>query len=209
MREAHGQAVEGAWRIRTAGSIRQDNDKTPANTTIGLLYAIQSTHGGPIKIGWTSSSGGLSGRLTSLQIGNPYPLRVIWTKPGSRLDEQILHRKYRKLRLSGEWFAADGEITDFFGAIREHYPLETLYERAYEAGWERGFDDAGATDKENADPRRAEAIEEHSEAERIYTLTGNRRPLQALHKALAAHWDDPSRRLPGEWPNGSHSGDAS
>lgn len=154
----------------------------PAQDSPGLLYAIQSTHGGPIKIGWTASADTLTVRLRTLQIGNPQPLAVIWTQQGSRQDEQRLHWKYRQRRLSGEWFSAVGEIADYFGAPHEQAPLETLYERAYEAGWQRGFDDANATDEENEDRRRAIAIEEHTEAERTWILTGNRRPLAALHR---------------------------
>jgi hypothetical protein len=154
----------------------------PAQDSSGWLYAIQSTLGGPIKIGWTQTEDGIAGRLKSLQVGNPRPLAVIWKQAGSRRREYELHREHRARRLAGEWFEATGTIAAFFGGIHDVEPLSELYDKAYEAGWDRGFDDANATDEENNDPRRAVAIEEHELAVRAWILRGNLRPLKALHR---------------------------
>lgn len=170
---------QGDERIRTAVTVKP----TECRDSSGWLYAIQSTLGGPIKIGWTSNEAGIDGRLRSLQIGNPRPLAVIWKEPGSRRREYELHREYRTRRLAGEWFEATGDIAAYFGAIHDLEPFSDLYDKAYDAGWERGYDDANATDEENENPRRAVAIEEHEEAVRAWILRGNLRPLKALHRA--------------------------
>lgn len=155
-----------------AGKARQG--VSPANPPEpGLLYAIQSIQGGPVKVGWTSSEQTLATRLSTLQTGNPYRLRVIWKRPGSQRDEHWLHWHHREHRLSGEWFDAVGEVAEFFGAIPQTHPLAELFDEAYEAGWHRGYDDANATYKENADPKRAKRIEEFEAAQREWILTGS------------------------------------
>ena len=76
----------------------------------GWVYFIQSSRGGPIKIGWTSAS--VEDRLRSLQTSAPDKLVVLATAAGSRLDEKELHRELSSYRMRGEWFADCSEVRD-------------------------------------------------------------------------------------------------
>ena len=74
------------------------------------LYVIGAENG-PIKIGIT---GNLTGRLSSIQTGCPFPAIIWFVKPiFSRAlaakHEQTIHMVYRERRLAGEWFDIDAE----------------------------------------------------------------------------------------------------
>lgn len=73
-----------------------------------LIYGIRSTNGSSIKIG---SSTNVAKRLASLQTGNPEPLEVAFTFPGSRDIEREIHTRlipfrYKRVYLfrAGEWY---------------------------------------------------------------------------------------------------------
>jgi hypothetical protein len=54
-----------------------------------------------VKIGHTTN---LSSRLRSLRTASPDELRILLVKPGTRGDEQDLHRRFSEFRISREWF---------------------------------------------------------------------------------------------------------
>jgi hypothetical protein len=66
------------------------------------IYFIQEGTSGPIKIGFTAKN--LQKRLSSVQISNPRQLVMIAAIPGCRKDECILHHKFAKAYIRGEWF---------------------------------------------------------------------------------------------------------
>lgn len=66
------------------------------------LYFIQAVLGGPVKIGVSKNP---VSRLTALQTGVPYQLRILATVyNGGMGGERQLHRMFSEYRLSGEWF---------------------------------------------------------------------------------------------------------
>jgi hypothetical protein len=69
------------------------------------LYIIQSGETGAIKIGRTSD---IETRISSLQTGCPYPLRLILLVEGYGHIERELHHKLRSYRTQGEWFHLEG-----------------------------------------------------------------------------------------------------
>ncbi|TGS80983.1 GIY-YIG nuclease family protein, partial [Mesorhizobium sp. M3A.F.Ca.ET.175.01.1.1] len=73
---------------------------------LGLIYIIASDAGGPVKIGKSSL---LSGRLDSLQIGNPSELFVyaafVFDRGKAHAVEQLLHRALGASWLRGEWYS--------------------------------------------------------------------------------------------------------
>jgi len=73
------------------------------------IYFIQC--GNTIKIGITSD---VEKRLNDLQVANPVKLKVLLTLRGTNQDERILHRRFRKYLIRGEWYkkckALDDEI---------------------------------------------------------------------------------------------------
>lgn len=105
-----------------------------------LVYAIQAAWGGPVKVGLVLDRRQLKQRLSALQTGNPYPLAVIWTKAGGRELERALHTYFDGSRLSGEWFSPTREMGEVFGA-KGGDTTRAMAQRAYEVGWEIGFND--------------------------------------------------------------------
>jgi hypothetical protein len=67
----------------------------------GYVYFIQMDRIGPIKIGFTKDIGK---RLLSLQVGSPYPLRLLLITPGNERFEKEIHSCLNNLRMEGEWF---------------------------------------------------------------------------------------------------------
>jgi hypothetical protein len=66
-----------------------------------FIYFVQ-TGDGPIKIGITDD---LQSRLTSLQTGSPYPLKLLTYISGGMAMEKKLHEMFRKSNIGGEWFS--------------------------------------------------------------------------------------------------------
>lgn len=67
-----------------------------------FLYFVQEIEDGPIKIGVSAAP---LTRLSSLQVANPRPLRLLSSRPGSGADEAELHKRLARHRIRGEWFA--------------------------------------------------------------------------------------------------------
>lgn len=78
-----------------------------------MLYFIQRADG-PIKIGVAAH---VPGRLKHLQTGSSDLLTLLWSAPqDEHLNERAVHRRFRHLRLEGEWFRAETELLDFIAA---------------------------------------------------------------------------------------------
>jgi hypothetical protein len=76
-----------------------------------VIYFVQATDGGPVKIGTTVN---LSSRLASLQSEVGKPLCVLAVADGGVDEEGAIHRRFDHLRNKpSEWFIADDELTGF------------------------------------------------------------------------------------------------
>jgi hypothetical protein len=78
------------------------------------VYFVEAVGANRIKIGHAEDP---TSRLSQLQTGCPYPLRLLFSIPGGRVVEANYHAKYAHLRIDGlqEWFHFDGclkELTD-------------------------------------------------------------------------------------------------
>jgi DNA-binding transcriptional regulator YiaG len=82
------------------------------------IYFIQrgSSRKGYIKIGIAAN---VKERLTQLQCGQPFRLRVLATMPGDAETERLLHARYASVRKSGEWFSATPELLADIRRARE------------------------------------------------------------------------------------------
>jgi hypothetical protein len=87
--------------------------RTEPGTAPGEVYFI--TDGDAIKIGW---SGAPKVRIKDLQATNPRPLRILLSIQAHPYDERILHARFAHLRLTGEWFRSEPELTDFIETAR-------------------------------------------------------------------------------------------
>lgn len=85
----------------------------------GWIYFLQSGDPGPIKIGYTSRN--VFARLDVLQVGNPEPLKLLRSVPGTQDDEQQLHRRFSGLLVRGEWFRPEPELLAFIDGISLGY----------------------------------------------------------------------------------------
>ncbi len=72
-----------------------------------------------VKIGHTTT---FSSRLSSLKTSSPQHLKVYLVLPGERDDEQAFHKRFSDLRVEGEWFRCEGELSNFIN----HYQIDSL-----------------------------------------------------------------------------------
>lgn len=74
-----------------------------------FIYVIQCND--LIKVG---IAGDVYGRLAELQVGNPYPLRVLgyWRAVNAIQEEEIIHVHLEKYRERGEWFRLPKDMLD-------------------------------------------------------------------------------------------------
>jgi hypothetical protein len=96
-----------------------------------MIYFIQQGDAGPIKIGYTQYN--VASRLSTIQSGNPQPLRCIATLDGTLADEYKLHRQFSDFHIRGEWFDPSPALLGF---IQAHAVPSKTAHRVY-AGVER------------------------------------------------------------------------
>jgi hypothetical protein len=75
-----------------------------------MIYFIQRTTGGEIKIGTTVR---LSKRLRQLEMEYEADLNVLAIQDGGRETENELHQRFDHLRITGEWFEPQDDLMDF------------------------------------------------------------------------------------------------
>jgi hypothetical protein len=63
-----------------------------------------------IKIGWSES---LADRLRHLQLALPVKIKVYASFSCAKVNERILHRRFRKYRTRGEWFRIEGDVAEW------------------------------------------------------------------------------------------------
>lgn len=68
-----------------------------------------------IKIGFSTNP---LKRLAAMQTGSPYELIMLADIPGSKDDEQEIHRMFPDIHVRGEWFRDDPRIRAFIEATR-------------------------------------------------------------------------------------------
>ena len=78
------------------------------------VYVIGNTSHNICKIGYSKYP---LKRLSEIQTGCPYYLKIILIVKGSMKTERSLHKKYNKYRLSGEWFSFVGHLKESIESI--------------------------------------------------------------------------------------------
>ncbi|USM11567.1 GIY-YIG nuclease [Citromicrobium phage vB_CbaS-RXM] len=79
-----------------------------------LIYAIEETGMGCIKIGVTSDP---IFRINALRTSNPFPLRFMGVAQGSTITERFLHTKFAEWRLQGEWFLPSAPVFEWVSSL--------------------------------------------------------------------------------------------
>lgn len=88
------------------------------------VYFVQAVSGGPIKIGVAADP---ADRLAQLQPGNPERLQIIGVIPDAgRSGESILHLKFQRSRLCGEWFEPISSLLSFIKKMAVPYASPSL-----------------------------------------------------------------------------------
>ena len=77
-----------------------DQMPTPA-PSLTFIYVVGAAGHRPVKIGKADD---VQERLRALQVGSPYPLRILLAARADRRMEYALHDRFRPYRRHGEWF---------------------------------------------------------------------------------------------------------
>lgn len=85
-----------------------------------VVYFVQATRGGPVKIGLSDN---VERRLVELQCSSPYPLRIVATIDGTVTLERELHERFVADRMTGEWFRPSRAIQEYLGTRLAQEPL--------------------------------------------------------------------------------------
>lgn len=102
------QADSGAWGA-TGWAHRQGEDQFGNRRGLDrtFVYFVQAGEDGPIKIGVSNEP--LS-RMAEMQTCMPHTLRMLAFHPGTRAEEQSLHKRLAAFRIRGEWFHPCEEV---------------------------------------------------------------------------------------------------
>lgn len=84
------------------------------------VYFIQAGHGGPIKIGFSSTS--VERRIIGNQVGCPQKIELLGVIEGDVSLEARFHKAFRSCALRGEWFNPHPHIMAFIAKIAQ--PLQ-------------------------------------------------------------------------------------
>lgn len=90
---------------------------SPRSLTIeGQVYIAECQ--GVYKIGHTTQDP--RDRVAKLRTGNPFPVELVGSIPGSRAMERYLHRTYKSRKIKGEWFIlTPDEVKEILGRADE------------------------------------------------------------------------------------------
>jgi hypothetical protein len=68
--------------------------------------------------------------MIDLQIGNPYPLRVLGViAAGTYQNEGLIHRHFEDSRMQGEWFRYSARLQSFIKRYCTGYTLGNTFEK--------------------------------------------------------------------------------
>jgi excisionase family DNA binding protein len=88
-----------------ADRMRERNVGTPSARAGTLIYFIEGA--GKVKIGITQK---VRRRLEEVQAMSPVEVRVVHVVPGTAVDENDLHRRFKEYWSHGEWFHKRGSL---------------------------------------------------------------------------------------------------
>jgi hypothetical protein len=100
----------------------KNNPEDPWDDEItGRVYFLSTRCGRYVKIGYATD---VSRRMTEIDLCHPEPLALLGSMPGNPRIEKFMHRKFKDLRVRGEWFHLAEEIQQY---IRERVNKEEAY----------------------------------------------------------------------------------
>lgn len=102
---------------------RKKRNKLPESKDV--VYFLQGETTKNIKIGLSND---IEKRIKSIKTACSEKLLLLGWINGGGKTEKSLHKKFRRLRLHGEWFRGDRILTDF---IKNHPKLQTIPENSF------------------------------------------------------------------------------
>jgi hypothetical protein len=94
----------------------------------GCLYVLRSLHAPLVKIGTTINASAARFENVARSHGADFEI-VAFTRGGGKRGEQVLHEKFDKRRLYGEWFVEDEAVKRFTSRLAAVTNLEEMYGR--------------------------------------------------------------------------------
>lgn len=85
-----------------------------------FVYFIRCEASGLIKIGYSTD---LQGRVASLLHANPRGVALMASAPGGAVAEAAVHKKFRELRVRGEWFRTSPALLSFIEQVKRNGAL--------------------------------------------------------------------------------------
>ncbi len=82
----------------------------------GYIYFLLAESVSAIKIGFTRE-GRLEGRMADYRVHSPYEYDLLKLIPGTMVEERMIHRRFVKLKIHGEWFAYTDELKKFIDKL--------------------------------------------------------------------------------------------
>ena len=88
----------------------------------GFIYFAVCDVLGVVKIGYSANP---KNRLTGIQNGCPFPVRLAATIPGDRAEERLIQKTLAQYRLQREWFWLNDKVEAVLQAAKAQTEIET------------------------------------------------------------------------------------
>jgi len=82
------------------------------------IYFVRAGAKGPVKIGYAVS---VAERVALLQTGNHLPLLLLGVYPGTVALESMLHAKFARERIRGEWFKPSARLLRYIANLNTDF----------------------------------------------------------------------------------------
>jgi hypothetical protein len=115
-----GELRSKANKTAASKKKRQQLSKEATRIRVGIVYFIQDVVALSIKIGFCLKNP--EKRLAALQTGNSNTLRLLGHIPGSDSHEKLLHTRFARFHIQGEWFS--NAIAEEMEDILKHQSME-------------------------------------------------------------------------------------
>jgi excisionase family DNA binding protein len=106
------------YRPAQLDEFRYDFDNPWDDEITGRVYFLRTYCGRFVKIGYAMD---VSKRVTAIDLCHPEPLTLLGSVPGNPRIEKFFHRKFKDMRVRGEWFRLSAELKQH---IQEHVELQ-------------------------------------------------------------------------------------
>ncbi len=94
--------MAGEWSQGVAAEMNRDREP--------MLYIAQVGAGGPVKIGYSRLP---ATRIKALEHNSAFPVTLLRVLTGDHLTERAFHRRFRHMKIGGEWFWFNDDMLSY------------------------------------------------------------------------------------------------